>query len=569
MAGDSLFCWISGIIETSEKKGGFLMPQSEMEALIQLQRETIESLRQLADSQRVTIEQMAKSHEEQTAQLNQTIANLNETVEYLKKKLFASSSERSKKDVFLGQMDLFNEAEATMDPSVPEPTLEEAVSGYKRKAKKPKATREEILAGLPVVEVPCTVPEEDRNCPYCNAPMEIIGKKVVREELRILPAKVERIQYVQEVLGCPECKKDGASVIVGAQTPSPLLKHSLASASTVAYVMYQKYVNSIPLYRQEADWKQLGVKLPRATLANWVIKCGIDYMEPVYGQLHQHLLERDIIHADETPCQVLKEEGKTAQSKSYMWLYGSGNDGLPPIRLYDYQPSRGGYHAEEFLKGFSGYLTCDGFGGYNKLKDVIRCGCLAHMRRYWHEALPGKSKSSPPRTPAEIGFDYCNQLFELEKEYADMDADTRKARRLETEPAIWEAYWSWLETVTPTGGSRLAKVVTYAKNQKPYMENYLLDGRCSISNNIAENIARPYAVGRKNFLFHDTVKGARASSIIYSLVETAKLNNLNIYAYLEAVLLYMPDYKNEPEAIEELMPWSDMIQQRGRIKSKS
>ena len=399
--------------------------------------------------------------------------------------------------------------------------------------------------------------------------MEVIGKKVVREELRIIPAKVERIQYVQEVLGCPECKKDGASVIVGAETPSPLLKHSLASASTVAYVMYQKYVNSIPLYRQEADWKQLGVKLSRATLANWVIKCGIDYMEPVYGHLHQCLLERDIIHADETPCQVLKEDGKTAQSRSYMWLYGSGNDGLPPIRLYDYQPSRGGYHAEEFLKGFSGYLICDGFSGYNKLKGVIRCGCLAHMRRYWKEALPGKSRKSSDKTHAEIGLDYCNQLFELEKEYADLDADTRKAERLETKPAIWEAYWSWLETVNPAGGSRLAKAVTYAKNQKPYMENYLLDGRCSISNNIAENIARPYAVGRKNFLFHDTVKGAQASAIIYSLVETAKLNNLNIYAYLETVLLYMPDYKNEPEGIEELMPWSEMIQQRCQIKSKS
>ena len=545
------------------------MPQSEMEALIQLQKETIESLRQLVDSPRLTIEQMAKNHEMQTAQLNQTIANLNETVEYLKKKLFASSSEKTKKDAFPGQLDLFNEAEAAADPSVPEPTLEEAVGGYKRKARKQKATREEILAGLPVVEVPCTVPDEDRNCPYCNTPMEVIGKKVVREELRIIPAKVERIQYVQEVLGCPECKKDGASVIVGAETPSPLLKHSLASASTVAYVMYQKYVNSIPLYRQEADWKQLGVKLSRAALANWVIKCGIDYMEPVYGHLHQCLLERDIIHADETPCQVLKEDGKTAQSRSYMWLYGSGNDGLPPIRLYDYQPSRGGYHAEEFLKGFSGYLICDGFSGYNKLKGVIRCGCLAHMRRYWKEALPGKTRKSSDKTPAEIGLDYCNQLFELEKEYADLDADTRKAERLETEPAIWEAYLSWLETVNPAGGSRLAKAVTYAKNQKPYMENYLLDGRCSISNNIAENIARPYAVGRKNFLFHDTVKGARASAIIYSLVETAKLNNLNIYAYLETVLLYMPDYKNEPEGREELMPWSEMIQQRCQIKSKS
>lgn len=545
------------------------MPQSEMEALLQLQKETIESLRQLVESQRLTIEQMAKSHEEQTAQLNQTIANLNETVEYLKKKLFSSSSEKTKKDEFPGQMNLFNEAEAAADPSAPEPTLKEAVSGYNRQPGKPKASREEILAGLPVIEVPCTVPEGDRNCPYCNTPMEVIGKKVVREELRITRAKVERIQYVQEVLGCPECKKDGASVIIEAETPSPLLKHSLASPSTAAYVMYQKYVNSIPLYRQEADWKQMGVKLGRATLANWIIKCGMDYMEPVYKRLHEHLLERGVIHADETPCQVLKEDGKTAQSRSYMWLYGSGNDGLPPIRLYDYQPSRGGYHAEEFLKGFSGYLTCDGFQGYNRLKDVTRCGCLAHMRRYWYDALPGKSKKSPDKTPAEIGFDYCSQLFELEKEYADLDADTRKARRLETEPAIWEAYWSWLETVDPAGGSRLAKAVTYAKNQKPYIENYLLDGRCSISNNIAENIARPYAVGRKNFLFHDTVKGARASSIIYSLVETAKLNNLNIYAYLETVLLYMPDYKNEPEGIEELMPWSDMIQQRCRIESKS
>ena len=436
------------------------MSQSEMEELIKLQKETIESLRQLVENQRLTIEQMAKSHEEQTAQLNQTIANLNETVAYLKRKLFASSSEKTKTDAISGQMDLFNEAEAVADPSVPEPTLEEAVGGYKRQAGKARATREEILAGLPVIEVPCTVPDEDRNCPYCNTPMEVIGKKIVREELRIIPAKVERIRYVQEVLGCPECKKDGASVIVGAETPSPLLKHSLASPSTVAYVMYRKYVNSIPLYRQEADWKQMGVKLGRATLANWVIKCGLDYMEPVYERLHEHLLERDIIHADETPCQVLKEDGKTAQSKSYMWLYGSGNDGLPPIRLYDYQPGRGGYHAEAFLEGFSRYLTCDGFSGYNKLKNVTRCGCLAHMRRYWYEALPGKNRKFPDKTPAEIGFDYCNRLFELEREYEDLDAATRKTKRLETEPAIWEAYWSWLETVNPAGGSRLAKAVT-------------------------------------------------------------------------------------------------------------
>lgn len=540
------------------------MTYAELEKMFLANEELVNSLR----SQN---EQMAKLHEEQIAQLNQTIANLNETIEYLKKQLFAPSSEKSKsgeKDI-PGQMSLaevFNEAEAEANPAVKEPTLEEAVEGYLRKQRTPKSTREERLKSLPVKKVYCYVSEEDSVCPYCKTHMEVIGHKVVREELSIIPAKVERIQYVQEVVGCPQCKEDGASTIVKAETPSPLLKHSLASPSTVSYVMYQKYANSIPLYRQEAEWKQLGVKLNRATLANWIIQCGIKYMKPVFDRLHQHLLERAVIHADETTCQVLKEDGKTAQSKSYMWLYSSSNDGLPSIRLYDYHPSRGGYNAESFLKDFSGYLICDGFSGYNVLKNVTRCGCLAHMRRYWHDALPGKTSKTDKKTPAEIGFEYCNQIFALEEKYASLDAETRKQKRLETQPAIWKAYWSWLDTLNPTGGSRLAKAVTYARNQKPYMENYLLDGRCPVSNNNAEHLAKSYAVGRKNFLFHDTVKGAQASAIVYSLVETAKYNNLNIRKYLEVVLLYMPDYLDEPEGIESLMPWSDMLQEVCKLK---
>lgn len=546
------------------------MEQGNLAEFVQLQKETIEYMKQLTESQKIQLEQLSKTNAELTqsnagliktvAELNGTIAGLNETIEYMKRKLFGTSSEKLKLNEFPGQLDIFNEAEATADVVVGEPSLKTAIEGYLRDQKKPKSTREEILAGLPIIQVPCGVAEADRQCPYCNTDMELLGKQVVREELRIIPAKIERIQYVQEVLICPQCKEDDVPVIIKAETPSPLLKHSLASPSTVAYVMYQKYVNALPLYRQEADWKQMGVKLPRATLANWIIKCGMEYLKPIYDRLHEHLLKRGGIQADETPCQVLKEDGKEATSKSYMWLYGSGNDGLPPIRIYEYQPSRGGYHAEKFLAGFSGYLTCDGFSGYNKLKNVIRCGCLAHMRRYWVDALSSK-KSINPKAPAEIGYDFCNQLFKLEKEYADLEPDIRKERRLEKEPPVWKAYWAWLETVRTTGGTRLAKAVTYAWNQKPYMENYLLDGRCSASNNIAENIARPYAVGRKNFLFHDTVKGAEASSIIYSLVETAKLNNLNIYAYLENVLLYMPEYKNEPDGIEELMPWSEKIKQ--------
>lgn len=201
------------------------MPQSEMEALIQLQKETIESLRQLVDSQRRTIEQMARSHEEQTAQLNQTIANLNETVEYLKKKLFASSSEKTKKDTFPGQMDLFNEAEAAADPSVPEPTLEEAVGGYHRKAKKPKATREEILAELPVIEVPCTVADEDRNCPYCNTPMEVIGKRLSVKNCGSSLQKWNGSSMSRKFLAVRNVKKTALPLSLG-------LKHQAPCSST-------------------------------------------------------------------------------------------------------------------------------------------------------------------------------------------------------------------------------------------------------------------------------------------------------------------------------------------------
>ena len=185
------------------------------------------------------------------------------------------------------------------------------------------------------------------------------------------------------------------------------------------------------------------------------------------------------------------------------------------------------------------------------------------MRRYWYDALPGKSKKSNVTTPAETGFGYCNQLFELEKKYKGLPPEERRARRLETEPPIWEAYWAWLETVNPQNGSRLAKAVTYARNQKPFMENYLEDGRCEISNNIAENIARPYVVGRKNFLFHNSVKGAQASAAIYSLAETAKQNGLKVFTYFKTILKIMqfhPEYVEDPAILEKLMPWSALMQ---------
>jgi len=506
------------------------------------------------------------SQQDQIQQLNQTIVNLQETIKQMNRKLFGASSEKATPAQASGQLDMFNEAEVTANPNAEEPTIETVVSGYIRDPKKAKGKREDILKNLPIIEIPCSVSEDLRSCDYCNTDMILLGNKFVREELRITPAKVERIHYIQEVLICPTCKQDDVPVIVEAETPSPLMKHSLASPSTVAYVMYQKYANALPLYRQEQDWKQMGVQLPRATLANWVIHCGLDYMKPVYDLLHQYLLKRDIIHADEVPCQVLKEEGRAATSKSYMWVYASGNDGLPGIVLYDYHPGRKGDYAKTFLKGFSGFVHCDGYAGYNKPEDVIRIGCYAHLRRKFFEAMPAEKNKLIVKTPAEIGYDYCNRLFELERKFKDMTAAERKEARLEQEAPVLKAFWKWVDSLNPTNGSGLAKAITYAKNQRKSLENYLLDGRCEISNNKAERKVKSYVIGRKNFLFHDSVKGAQSSSIIYSLVETAKANNLNIYQYLYMILLYMPDYKNEPEGIEKLMPWSDMIQQSCAVK---
>lgn len=300
--------------------------------------------------------------------------------------------------------------------------------------------------------------------------------------------------------------------------------------------------------------------------------------------MHELLIQREIIHADETTCQILKEEGKTAESTSYMWIYLSGSDGQPPIVLYDYQAGRNGKFPKNFLEGFSGMIQCDGYSGYNKVEDVILVCCVAHCRRKFFEVIPAgrrrelklldvnseetiKKVSLPSEEerknmiPAEVGLIYCNQLFFIEKGLKGMAPEERKAKRMELEVPVWNAFWSWIDTLDPLGGSKLAKAVTYAKNHHETLCNYLLDGRCEISNNVAERCAKSYAIGRKNFLFHNSVPGAEASAIVYSMIETAKANKINVFQYLYIVLQYMPDYKNEPQGIEMLLPWSDFIKE--------
>jgi transposase len=524
----------------------------KLNKLLEMQ-ETILKLSEQVSEQMKTISEQA-----------QAIADRDETIAYLKKMIFGSKSEKSKNFDIPGQLSLFGEQDIT-----PEDREEKGeVSGYTRtKQRKDKTTHAEMYKNLPVKKRVIPATGEERICEYCGNEMEHLGEKFVRDEIEITPAKVVHVKVYQETVVCKQCKNDGAAVIHGAAVPAPLIEHSPVTPSTAAYAIYMKYVNSIPLYRQEKEWLQMGCKIPRVTLANWVITCADKYFAPIYDRLHLHLLERLVVCADETPCQVLKEKGKTPQSKSYMWLYCTAEDGMPAIALYEYQPGRHGINAYNFLKGFKGkYVVCDGYQGYNRLPEgVTRCGCLAHVRRKWADAIPAERRKRPPgdkMIPAEKGFEYCNRLFEEERKFREStDPDEKKEIRIKEEPAIWKEFWEWLDTVNASDGSRLGRAVNYTKNQRPNLENYLQDEAIPISNNFAENCARPYAVGRKNFLFHNSTDGAKTSAMIYSLVECAKRNNLNVLQYLTQVLSMMRGYKDEPELIEDMMPWSDLMQQ--------
>lgn len=327
------------------------------------------------------------SLEEKVESLQIRINQLMDMVLKTQKALYGRSSE--KRRYVLGeesdQISLFNEAEAETNSKAEEPTVQTIVSSYSRKAKR---TKEELAKTVPVVEIICDLDEDKRTCDICNAELRYLGKEHVRDELEIIPAQVRVLRYVRFNYVCKECEKETDEAnIIKAPVPAPVMKRSLASPSTVAHVMYQKYANGVPLYRQEKDWANQGVKLSRATLANWIIRPSHEWLEPLYNVMKNQLIAEPVIHADETVIQVLKEPGKKASTESRMWVYTSGRSPTPMV-LYEYQPTRSGQHARRFLEGFSGYLQTDGYSGYNAVPNVIHCGCWAHLRRKFEEALP-------------------------------------------------------------------------------------------------------------------------------------------------------------------------------------
>ena len=500
------------------------------------------------------LETTVASLQKENADLRRKLERMNELLLDAQRARFGQSSEKRAYVMEDGseQLQLFNEAEKEQDAKAEEPTPETfTVAEHKRKKKR---SQEEILAELPVEEVVYELNEDQLNCIKCSGILRLIGKELVRKEIITIPAQTKMLYYFSCSYACDHCEKEtGYASIYKAKTPPPLMKHSMASPSSVADVMTRKYVDGLPLYRQEQIWKRNGVQLSRNTLANWVIQCSQGWLKPIYKRLKKHLLEEPLISADETVVQVLKEPGRPATSDSRMWVYTSGSQAKRHIRIFEYQPTRGAEYPKRFLSGFKGLLQTDGYVSYDKVEGVTRCGCWAHARRKWREAMPrGATKET---SKAAVGFDYCNKLFTWEKELNKLQNGRDERARI-MKPVL-DTYWKWLDTVDPEAGSKLETAVIYSKNQREYLCTFLNHKEADISNNLAENCIRPFVVGRKNWLFCDTVKGADSSAIVYSLVESAKANGVDPYSYLLRVLTFMPYLGKTPpnEDLDKLMPW--------------
>lgn len=504
---------------------------------------------------------LIRALEAEKHQLEQTVAkqqlqlqNLSEMLVNGRRHTFGQSSEQSKYLDGAQQLSFFNEAEKEYNSGAAEPT--EKTILVPEHTRKEKRTKEELTENLPHYEVNCTLEGGDKLCELCGEELTVIGKEKVRSELVIIPQQMAVVDYFRYSYKCAACEKEtGETEIFKATVPVPVMKKSMAAPATVAYIMQEKYENAVPLYRQERYWKSKGVQLSRNTLANWIIRSS-QWFAPVCEQLRKELLCSDIIHGDETEFQVLKEDGRKAEQKSRMWVFCSGKEEEKQLILYHYAQSRSGKVAAEMLKGFGGYLQTDGYQGYNAVEKVFHVGCWFHARRKWVDCLPKGVKPDGSKAAQALGL--VQRLFALEDTFKELPPEQRQQKRAEQSKLVLEAYWALLESMNPPQGSALEKATIYSLNQRKSLETFLLDGRLELTNNRAERGVKPFVIGRKNFLFADTPRGADASARCYTLIESARLNNLDIFGYLVHLLTVLPRFGEQPshEQISSVMPWS-------------
>lgn len=486
------------------------------------------------------------------------------------RKQFGSSSEKYAEGY--EQMDLFNEAEVTAEINDTEDGDEIVIAAHKRKKRAGK--KEEDLSSFEVTEtIEYKLTGEERHCPDCGTKYKVVTKETVKR-LKFIPAKFEVVEEVTYVYSCPKC-----GTMKRPENVPALIKGSIATPSLVAGIMNAKYVNGMPLARQEREFARYNLNLSTKTMANWIINCSDRYFSPVYERMKEEFLKSRYAHCDETRIQVIDEPDQKGSTQNWMWVYLTDSySESPQMVLFDYERTRAGYHPVKFLGDkFHGYLTCDGYQAYHGLNDTITVtGCFTHARRRFDAALTALkkdfTKEQLKETVAYQAMTRIGILYKVEELIKDKTPEERyKERQKQSRPVV-DALFEWLHSMEDSvdRSSLIGDAILYTLHQETYLRRYLEDGHLSIDNNSAERAIKNFAVGRRNWLFAKSIRGADASAIVYSITETALLNGLKPYVYLTYVLDQMRQLGPFPktEEIDRLLPWSDELPDEFRTKQK-
>ena len=537
---------------------------TEHEELLMLRALAAKQAQELEASKRIIAER-----DEKIRKQNIQIDNMIQALLHARKKLFGPSTEVTQTD---GQLSLFESVQELAERlNLSKEKI--TVKPYTRTARKP-GVRKEMLAGFPQEVEKYVLPAEEK-CSVCGGEMKVTGKKVVRTEVEFQPAKLIVKQIIQQVAKCVNCGTEDSPNekchFQKAAVPVPPLAYSISTPSLIAQVMYQKFALGLPLSRQEKDWYRLGLVLSRSNMANWVIRCSEEWFKPVYWRIYEKLLECDLIHMDETRIRCNKEEGKLPSSESFMWVMRSAASEDIQAAFFFYSRSRGGENARKLLKDFNGYLITDAYAGYDTVPDIKRALCWSHARRYLIESIPldSQGKEIPGSKGAE-GREYINLLFKVEEEIKNLPYEEKKQKRQDASKPILDAFWTWVKKTSAmyTTNEKLTQALGYCQNQRKYLETFLEDGRIPLSNNYCEANIKPFATARRAWLFADTPKGAFANGVLYTLVESAKANDLDVYEYLKHLLTERPNnhHLEKPSVIDRLLPWSKELPEQCRMK---
>ena len=507
-----------------------------------------------------TLIQLFLSQQEQLGNIDHNLQLVLEQLADLKRHRFGRSSERHESDEQISFMEVdgkivfFNESEAVAaedDGAEPETVP-------RRKPKKKQGKREEDLDGLPVVVIEHSMTEEELAARFGEGGFKQLPDEVYRR-YGFTPAKVEVEEHHVKVYAGKKTDE-----IVKAPHPESLLRGSLVSPSLEAAVMNAKYVNAVPLYRQEQEFERYGLHISRQNMANWTIQCADRYLAVLYDYLHEKMYGYHVLQADETPVLVNKD-GRPAGSKSYMWVYRTGRMYTDrQIVLYEYQRTRNASHPREFLKDFSGICVTDGYQVYhtieNEREDLKIAGCWSHARRRFDEAVKALPKAKQKDSRAYLALTMIQAIYREEKQLKELSAQERQDRRQLSVKPLVEAYFTWVRENFPKvpQKSKTWEGFNYSLGQEKYLKVFLDDGEVPMDNNAAEQSVRGFCIGKKNWVMIDTVAGAKSSAIIYSIAETAKANNLKPYDYFEYLLAEIPKHLDETDRgfLDDLLPWS-------------